>query len=297
MAAIRTQATINKTVQPFIYEYFNVIAVHQNSYGNAKSRMARIFNAAVTELNKDNTRNVLPKYILVIMDSEIIKMAEFFDCGVKQIMKDCMYWINKNLISIIETRKEDIKGKRPGAMYPVNEPKIIWVSVIPRPHINSKKEIFSLVGKCNEIMMEMADKCLNSYYIKLETVSKLSYFDMCGRLTPAGKESFWKEIDYIVKKCDQDGLDLKPQRASESSSLNTKNNNYGRPVNNSSQVRASSGRDETHHSKNFHRTQNHRPAACCSHDNFNHHHWNNRCESFSESHHNRSHSHHDIRRY
>ena len=114
LAAICTQARIHNSKQPYIYDNFEVVALHKNSYGNTRSCLARINNAMVEELNKEYK---LPKCIVIFLDSDIIEMAEIFDCGVKAILDNCFKWLYGSMDQNIKTQKEDIVKKNPGALY------------------------------------------------------------------------------------------------------------------------------------------------------------------------------------
>ena len=155
--------------------------------------LGRINNAIVEEFNKTA---ILPKFIVMILDSEIIEMAEVYDCGMHKIMFDCLEWLRSSVIQNIMTRKDDLKSKRKGSIGSEDEPKLIWVEAVPRPKNSAKKEIYLLVGKFNEILQELINSAANELIFTLKTVNELNCFDACGRLMPIGKERFWKELDY-----------------------------------------------------------------------------------------------------
>ena len=135
---------------------------------------------------------------------DIIEMAEIFDSGfwemflpwgVRRILESCAKWSFRTINETIETRKEDIKGKKPGAIFEVDEQKILWIEASPRPTNNAKKEIYSLVSKFNGVLHEIIQNSTNQL-LKLETISELKCFDVYGHLISIGKEKFWKEFDH-----------------------------------------------------------------------------------------------------
>ena len=82
-------------------------------------------------------------------------MVEIFDCGVRRILQDCAKWLFKTINENIETRKEDLKGKQPGAIFEVDELKILWIEALPHQIHSAKKEIYSLVSKFKGVLHEI----------------------------------------------------------------------------------------------------------------------------------------------
>ena len=202
MAAIRTQAKLNGKDQPFIYQFFNVVTIHKDSYGNHSSHLTRMNNAVVDEMNAVVE---LPKYIVLILDADIIHLAGYFDYGVKKILLNAITWLYSNISANLETRKEDIKAKRPGALFSFDEPKIIWVEAIARPPNSSKKEVYSLIAKFNECINDLVARNHFNYGMKIEMVNELNHFDLGGRLAASGKEMLWLEIDRKLRRFDNTG--------------------------------------------------------------------------------------------
>ena len=66
----------------------------------------------------------------MFLDCDIIEMAEIFDCGVRRILEDCAKWLFKTINENIETRKEDLKGKKPGAIFETDEPNVLWIEAL-----------------------------------------------------------------------------------------------------------------------------------------------------------------------
>ena len=202
-----------------MYEHFEVVALHKNSYGNPRSRLARINNSIVDEMNKEVK---LPKFLVMFLDCDIIELAEIFDCGVKKIMPECLQWLQRTITQNIETRRDDLKKKKPGALFDSREPGIVWIEAVPRPKNSTKKEVYSLVGKYNEILHSVANQ--HSIILSLETVNELNCFDSAGRLTPIEKERYWLEVNYLLRKLltkDDKSLPAAQHTSSESKKYTT----------------------------------------------------------------------------
>ena len=109
-------------------------------------------------------------------------------------MFDCFEWLHKNTNYEIQKRKDELIKKCPGAVFDINEPKFVWIEAVTRPTTSAMKNIFLLVYKFNAVMQECISKCKNHTLLKIETITELNCFDASGRLTPIGKEKYWKEL-------------------------------------------------------------------------------------------------------
>ena len=109
----------------------------------------------------------------------------------------------------INTRKEDIKGKNPGALMP-DDPKLIWVSIVKCPSRSTNKEIFSLVTKGNDVKKTTVEKDVNSYYLEITSVNHRYYFDSTGYLNEDGIEKFWRELNSLIHDFDNGLIELLP---------------------------------------------------------------------------------------
>ena len=147
-----------------------------------------------------NNEVKFPKFIAIILDCELIELCEIFDWGVSEILKGSVGWLRENISFNIESRKEDLLTKNPGALFAKDEPKLIWVEAIHRPNNSARKEIYSLVTKYNGILKEEVSKLSNGMVMKIESVKDLNCFDASGHLTPIGKEKFWKEFLHNIAK-------------------------------------------------------------------------------------------------
>ena len=73
LQALRAKAVLDKKVKPYIYEYYNVIPRFPAKNSNIRSTTARIFNEVVSGLNE---RSRLPRYIIMVLDKEILETAD-----------------------------------------------------------------------------------------------------------------------------------------------------------------------------------------------------------------------------
>ena len=100
---------------------------------------------------------------------------------------------------IVETRKSDLRDKRPGTVN-YSEPKFIWVKMLHRPH---RKRLLQLRKKFNEIFEETLAGHKYCYILDPDIVLKTDHFDRANCLTSEGKIAFWRFLDEQLKKFDR----------------------------------------------------------------------------------------------
>ena len=183
-----------------------------------------------------NEKSKLPKYILIMLDTDIIQSVDT-KFGVKLTLCKILTWLMDEILRFINIRKEDIRSKKPGALASSAEPRIVWCSILQRPR-NTNPEmhrIFKLVGKTNEIIEQIVrsnDQCSHMLYV--ESIDQYVHFDYQGKLTGLGRTQFWKEIDAQMRKLERGETDLLPRL-------------HGKDDDDDSQRRRSKDRDEYRH--------------------------------------------------
>ena len=201
---MKTKAKLNNRNQPYMQEYYNCRGIFQTSFANS-GMLSRVHNALIAEMNKKENNQLipLPKYLMIMLDVDLVNNIKFYDFGARNILTKCTKWLKRNINASLATRKEDLKVKRPGALMNAETPIIIWILALPRPPNSKRKEIFALVKKFNDIFNSICDEQSNAIQITLATVNEANYFDCEGRLTAVGKEQFWKELDTQIKEIDR----------------------------------------------------------------------------------------------
>ena len=111
-------------------------------WSNIRSFLARVFNRLVKQLNEEPF--ILPRYIIITLDKDLIQSADLFDYGVSRIIEDTLKWLLININMVIEMRKEDLAGKHAGAVSTTSEPRLVWVGMIRHPENSMNKKVFSL---------------------------------------------------------------------------------------------------------------------------------------------------------
>ena len=198
---MRCEAIVQQKHSPYLFTQFNVDSFYPNPLCNTLI-LARVLNALACALKESHH---LPKYVIIILDKNLVHSAGVFDYGAENTFLQLITWLLKEFNLMINTRCEDLRSKKPGAIANFGEPKLVWIKMLNRPIITTMKgkEIFSLVRKFNHAMeTAVADDRL-SHIIKIMVPPNDTYFDQSGDLTAAGRIEFWKDLDEQMKTLDR----------------------------------------------------------------------------------------------
>ena len=105
LLAFRTAAQVHKKPRPYIYENFNVNSHYASSSRWVDSALARIINGVIQGLNEDNKR--IPKYIIFIIDKDLLESLKYCDFGIHKLLKGTMQWLFNETNKHMEARRED----------------------------------------------------------------------------------------------------------------------------------------------------------------------------------------------
>ena len=152
--AIKEQAIQNKNIPgiPAIYLNYNMTKFTPDSIGQmCSSVLARILNRLIDAIN---IHHILPRFIVIMPDWDILWNINYFDFGVSRIIGDCLEWLVREIDRIITTKKLDVSRKCVGAVMPT-EPKIMWFAMIAHP---SPSHLLALQRKFNVVLEETLSK-------------------------------------------------------------------------------------------------------------------------------------------
>ena len=140
---------------PYLFAHYDLHPLHALKLSNVRYFLARTYNSLVNSLNSFKEQPHLPQYILVILDTDIIKNAQVFNYGVTCTFEDPIKWLLINFNRVIKTRKDEMMGKQPGSVSSSLEPRMIWVMSVHRPDGSTNREIYSLCRKFNTILEDV----------------------------------------------------------------------------------------------------------------------------------------------
>ena len=207
LQSIKTQAAENNTIKPFLYEYYNLIPLFTSSNSYTKSFIAKIFNKLVAEMNN---RAMLPKYMIIALDKDIIENLKQDDFGIQNLMHDAVHWLARNFEISLDLRRADIKEKNPGALWSSAEPRLVWVKMITRPMIKNRGHIFSHCKKFNDIIEDLIHTYKHTHVLPVEFPDNKELFERSGNLTNKGRVMFWREVNIQMRVFDGNKTNLRP---------------------------------------------------------------------------------------
>ena len=182
---LKTAAIDKKIRMPYIYKQFNVKLLMMGSLTQYKSVMARLVNSLIKGLNDSPTK--LPRFILILPDADILRFLNFYTYGVTTVTGCCLTWIINTMDRLIETRKEQLRRRRPGAIV-ADEPKVIWFTMMNRPGIHYS-DLYAVRHKYNKNLKELLDQKTNHFLLDVnDTICHPMHYISSKYMNARGKD-------------------------------------------------------------------------------------------------------------
>ena len=153
----------------------------------------------------------MPRYILLILDADLLQFINHLGFGISHLIGTCLEWVMKNVDRTIEAKKDLLHRNKPSALQS-GEPKLIWVTMCPwPPNVVEKQNFFGSVFKFNSILGDLIKQKHNHLFLQVHTnVSAPVNFTSGGYLNDRGKEAFWTSVDRQIKEFDYNKTELQP---------------------------------------------------------------------------------------
>ena len=205
--AHHSKSDSNQTPGLYLHEYFNVNILQA---GKSDVAVGRILNGLIDELN---TSHILPKYLVIIIDSDVIEDLNIFEFGVHKGLALNVNWLAKQVDLTLRCKRLQNREKCPGSVI-ADLPKVIYVMMIRRiecyPDGSRMTKLCTLCNKFNDLLNEaMARR--NGHILSIRSLNLPQHFDKFGNLSTVGKEAFWIEMDELIEKFDHDRIKLEPR--------------------------------------------------------------------------------------
>ena len=165
------------------------------AYGGAdnlrnRSVLGRLHNALVNALIEDRP---LPKYMLVVIDDDILRCVKFNRQGLSMVFGRCIQWLADEMHTMIVQLKEKLPNKAKKASYPL----LFWVALpyhccFPNNNIQFK---------FNQSMEKVVPLYENMKILKIRR--RWNYVDdsvsPLGSVSPAGHIKYWSGVDEALQ--------------------------------------------------------------------------------------------------
>ena len=193
---------------PYIYEYFNVFCFFTSHRQFQNNIIARVQNAIVKAFNR---REKLPKYIIMILNSDLLESTNHFTYGVKSMLVRWVSYLSKFIEKCISICKEQLFKIHPGAVVGAN-PRVVWVKMINKPQVpptDACYRIQLLTHKFNTVIDDLTKAKRGNHTMMIRALED-PHFLPTGYLNQFGQMQFWKEFDYHFKRFDRREITLLP---------------------------------------------------------------------------------------
>ena len=136
----------------------------------------------------------LPKYIVLILDDDLIKYLSYCDQGVAALYGEWIDWLAKTFTELVSSRKSILPTKATKIGYP----QIYWVAPPSHCHFNNNQARKKLLN-CLEVGLRLYE---NIRLIRMKEIwefDNVNLVDRQGRITPYGLSKYWQSVDSAIK--------------------------------------------------------------------------------------------------
>ena len=196
---MKSEAHIQKERVPYCYEFYNISAYFQTSLNTAPA-IVRIYNSLIEALNENI---FLPKYVIIIPDADIIEFITTKTFGARDEIEEHLFWLMKQILNALITRREDLKQKNPGAVT-ADLCRVIWMKMLTRPITQDEnlKKMWKLRPKFNDTLDNLLSVKKYMHMVNVPNMEEVKFFDQRGALTPLGKRNFWRNFNDEFRRID-----------------------------------------------------------------------------------------------
>ena len=155
----------------------------------------------------------LPRFIVVIINHDIIKDVDVFDRNAHKTIGDNVHWLVHQIDILVKRKKAEIQVKRPGALF-VGDPKIIFVRMLRRVgkpfyHGSKLEALHGHRAKFNDALNEAVAQ-IDQKMLTITACNSYAHFDQYGNLSVRGKSDYWQELDELLDEFDRRKIKLLP---------------------------------------------------------------------------------------
>ena len=193
---------------PYLLEYFNLKFLFKTEDLQNELAVLHTINALLDQLNSKDAR--LPKYLIVIMDHNLIEDLDVSDEDIHKIIPQVVNWFVCQINTILRCKRIDLLEKKPGTVAGCLT-KVIYVCMIRRiGRFNPKiTAVHDLQAKYNDALNNSVAK-VQEHMLTINTCNMYEHFNKGGALSESGKWLFFNKLDSLIQKFDLDKIKLQP---------------------------------------------------------------------------------------
>ena len=207
---------INNTTEFYMRQFFNVKMVQKSGELPTQSAMSRTLNALIDAVNRKDAK--LPKYIVVMMDSDILRYLDMHDDDTAKMIPELVDWFVRQIHTVIRRKRIDILEKKPGAGCTT---KVIFVRMLRRIGVFDDRTmaIGNYRAKFNDSLNNSAAK-LNEHMLTINSYNMYEHYQKKGRLSESGHVAYFTKLDNLLHHFDTDRIKLKPAPRNQNFNFN-----------------------------------------------------------------------------
>ena len=165
--------------------------------GSVGKRLANsnIIGRIQNEFVAINDRVIMPKLVLIVLESDLLQAADHFTDGISQLLGEMIDWMAMQLHRISVAHKEKLPTKARKFRYP----HFLWIAA---SHHSGFQDNF-YQRKFNTCLISVIDKFQEMSILMLHTLDSQDRTLVAdGKFTNAGLNKFWSAVDAAVQKWD-----------------------------------------------------------------------------------------------
>ena len=182
----------NKNKEFYIKEYFEVFPFCQSKYENADTNMLnRLRNSLLQGINE---KSKLPKYIIVLLDDDLIEYLGYAGQGVSALLGDCVEWLCKEFTNLIDLAKSCLPTKASKTGYP----QIYWVAPPHHANFDNNQARTKITNVLENVLVQYKDIRM----IRMKEIwnyNNSNFVNELGQYTDEGWDQYWASVDAAVK--------------------------------------------------------------------------------------------------
>ena len=191
-------------------DYFN-IKVYEKALSAGVPAMMRVLNALIEATNEGRK---LPKYLIVILDSDIVSDLQRDDkIDSQKELTTYVNWLMRQIDIHIRQKKLQHLEVNPGAV--LDEfPTVIYILMVKRMQFYPKgsrlARLCTLHSKFNECVNNAAAR-REAKVLSIRLLSTQDCFDKKALLSIKGKHLYWDELDKLLERFERGKIKLLPK--------------------------------------------------------------------------------------
>ena len=143
LQVLKHGSTVQRKLPPYIYDMYNLFYFFTSPLSFGNNTLFQINNVFIEAINR---RDQLPKFIIIVLDHDLIDMINRFDFGITAELERCVKWLAIQMERSLAAKKDQMWNIKPGSV-PHDDPKFIWVEMFNRPVTNAAITIHNKFNK------------------------------------------------------------------------------------------------------------------------------------------------------